>query len=309
MKVRVWDGKPISEPGWVTGLPIEKYHSAGICDAPAVSSSNLRKCWTHSPAHMNAQWCENPDAEAKEPSRAMILGQAAHHLFLGEDGYSTKFVVQPETYPDKKTGLKKPWHNGADFCKDWNAKFADRVIITAKEAKAIVAMSKSLASEAMVQNGLLNGEVECSGFWKDRETGLWLKVRPDVIPTDSGDFADLKTASEVTTPALMSSIRTLAYHMQGALIWEVAEALDQPFESFTLMFIETANPWCARTAPMDDTDLALGRQQNRLMLRQIKSCMEAGRFPGPGDGDPRPMPLSKDERTRIEERLKIEGLA
>jgi len=309
MQVRKWDGLPISKPGWVSGIPIEKYHSAGICNGPAVSSSNLRRCWTHSPAHMNAQWCENPKAEPKPSTRAMILGQAAHHLFLGEDGFSTKFIAQPPEYPDKKTGLKKPWHNGADFCKDWNARQGDKIIVTLDELQSIIAMSQSLASVPLVQRGLLSGYVETSGFFKDGETGLWIKVRPDVIPTDSGDFADLKTASEVITPALMSSIRTYAYHMQGALIWEVCEMLGQPFESFTLMFIETANPYCARTVPMTDKALSFGRQQNRLMLRQIKGCMDINRFPGPGEDDLQSISLSNDEFARIEERLKREGLA
>ena len=306
MEIKVWDGKPITQPGWYSDIPLQTYHSAGICDGVAVSSSNLRKCWTHSPAHMNAEWCENPDAEPRVPTRAMILGQAAHHLFLGEDGFDSKFVCQPAEYPDKKTGVMKKWHNGSDYCKTWNEKFSDRIIFTPEEGKAIVRMSESLELEPQVQNGILNGHVECSGFVKDSETGLWIKVRPDNIPTDSGDFADLKTANEVTSVALSSSIRTYAYHMQGALIGHVCHTLGQPFESFVLLFIETGKPHCARVVPIDDKDLDFGYRQNRVMLRQIRACMEINHFPGPGEGDLRPIPLSNDERARIEARLKVE---
>jgi hypothetical protein len=239
MEVRKWDGQPISEPGWYSGIPIERYHSAGICDDVAVSSSNLRRCWTHSAAHMNAEWCENLEGEPRTVTRSMILGAAAHHLMLGEDGFNTKFVAQPEEYPDAKTGEKKPWTYQANFCKGWRAKQEDlgKTVVTVKELTSIIAMARSLALEPLVQDGLLSGYVETSGFIKDQQTGLWIKVRPDVIPTDSGDFADLKTASEVITPALQSSIRTYAYHMQGALIWEVCDVLGQPFESFVLLFI------------------------------------------------------------------------
>ena len=307
MDVREWDGKPITENGWVSGLPLEVYHSAGCCDGPSVSSSNLRTAWSKSMAHMFASWCENPDAEQKEMTRAMILGQAAHHLFLGEANFSTKFIAQPAEYPDKQTGLKKPWHNGSSYCKAWNEKYSDRTIVTLRELQAIIAMSKSMALEPLVQQGLLSGLVEHSGFVKDRETGLWLKCRPDTIPTASGDFADLKTTSDVTTPALMKTIRTFGYPQQGAMVWEISEALNQPFESFVLMFIETSAPWCSRSAPLSDEDLARGRMQNRAMLRQIKSCMELGRWPGPGEGDTSAMPLAKDERERIDARLKLEG--
>lgn len=311
MKIRKWDGKKITVPGWYSGIPIEVYHSAGICDGVAISSSNLRTCWSESPAHMNAHWCENKDAEQKDSTRAMILGSAAHHLMLGEDGFKTKFVAQPETYRDVKTAEEKPWNYNANACKAWRDKQVDRglTVVTVKELQAIVAMAKSLAIEPLVREGLLRGAVETSGFWKDQQTGLWIKVRPDVIPTASGDYADLKTARDVTTPALMSAIREHGYHMQGALIWEVCEALGQPFETFTLLFIETSAPYCARTVPLTDDDLARGRLQNRLMMKTIKGCMDIDHFPGPGEGDTRPLPLSNDERDRIDARLKAEGLA
>ena len=310
MQVTKWSGKPITKPGWYSGIPIETYHSAGICDGRAVSSSNLRTCWSESPAHMFAHWCENPNYEPMKPTRPMLLGSAAHHLLLGEDKFGHRFVAQPELYRDVKTGEEKDWNNNANVCKAWNAKQADRglTIVNVKELESIVAMSKSLALEPLVKDGLLRGHIETSGFFKDAETGLWVKVRPDVVPMSGPDFVDLKTAREVTTVSLMSSIRENGYHMQGGLIWEVCEALGQPFETFTLMFIETSLPFCARAVPLTDDDLARGRLQNRAMMKKIKACMDAGHFPGPGEGDLRPLPLSNDERDRIDARLKIEGV-
>jgi len=310
MEIRKWDGSPITEAGWYSGIPIERYHSAGMCDGPSVSSSNLRKCWTHSEAHMFAEWCENPNAEPRTATRAMILGQAAHHLMLGEDGFNTKFVAQPELYRDAKSGEEKEWTYKANVCKAWRDKQEDlgKTVVTVKELTSIIAMARSLALVPLVQDGLLRGHVETSGFFKDQETGLWLKVRPDVIPTDSGDFADLKTAAEVITPAIQYSIRSYAYHMQGALIWQVCEALDQPFESFVLVYIETQSPYCARTVPLSDNNLGMARRQNRLMLKKIKASMEANHFPGPGEDETQAISLAKDEVERTEERLKREGV-
>ena len=309
MHVAEWNGEPISRPGWYSGISIERYHSANICDGIAVSSSDLRTCWLRSPAHMFAKWAENPKAEERDVTRPMILGQAAHHLLLGEDHFDLKFVAQPETYTDKKTGEVKPWTYNANVCKDWRSKQheAGREVVTVKELDVIVGISRSLALEPLVNEGLLKGHVECSGFFKDEETGLWLKVRPDVVPVTGDDFIDLKTATDVTTIALMSSIRVYSYHQQGALVWEVCEGLEHPFDSFTLMFTETANPFCARMVPLPEEDLKLGREQNRLMLRWIKECIETNHFPGPGEGELRSFGLSGDERARIKERLKHKG--
>lgn len=312
MKVIPWNGKPIKKPGWYSGIPLERYHSKGICDGLAVSSSNLRTCARRSLAHMHASWCENPKAEQNKPTRSMILGTAAHHFLLGESKYNLAYATQPLEYRDKTTGKLKPWHNGADFCKAWVAKQEAKglTVLMPKELLVIQAMSQSLALESIVKDAeILTGLVEHSGFARDPDTGLWLKVRPDVIPTYSGDYVDLKTTSDVTTVALQSTIRNFGYFQQGALIWEVADLLGDPFKSFNLMFVETDVPYCARRIELTMDDLGRGRQLNRLMLREITQAVNEDRWPGPGYGDDRPLPLSNDERERIDRRLKVGGLA
>ena len=306
MQVTKWNGKPISKPGWYSGIPIEVYHGPGICDGLAVSSSNLRTCWTKSPAHMFAEWAENPNRKEKEMTEAMLVGACAHFLLLGEDGFRTKYIPYPPEYPDKKTGVLKPWHMGADFCKVWAEKQikGGRTPVTDKVLDSIIEMAKSLRREALVNEGMLRGYVEVSGFWKDQETGLWLKTRPDVVPMDGPEFVDLKTTKEVTTVSLMSTIRNFGYHMQGALVGEVCDGLMQPFDSFTMLFVETSNPWCARAVQMPAIDLGRGREMNRLMIRQIKDCIEQNRFPGPGEGELIEIGLSNDERARIDAVLK-----
>ena len=253
---------------------------------------------------------ENLKAEPRDMTRPMILGAAAHHLMLGEDQFRLRFVEQPTTYRDRVSAVEKQWHGGANYCKAWTEKqrAAGKIPVTAFEFQIISEMTKSLALEPLINDGLLRGYIEISGIWKDDETGLWIKVRPDVIPTGSGEFVDLKTANDVTTVALQSAIRSRAYHQQGALVWEAAEALGHHFDNFMLIFIETSPPHCARIVPLPEDDLARGRSQNRAMLRRIASCMNATHFPGPGEGDLRPLPLSHDERERIDTRLKIEGI-
>jgi len=307
MIITKWNGKPITKPGWYSGIPIDRYHSRGICKGLAVSSTDLRTCWSKSAAHMFSTWVENPKAIPRKTTRAMILGAAAHHLFLGEDGFRLRFSKQPATYRDRTTAETKPWNGNAKPCRQWAAEQTKlgRVIVTQAELEHIVGMARSLTLEPLINAGILRGHIEVSGFFKHPETDLWVKVRPDVIPTDGGDYVDLKTAAEVTSPALQYAIRAYAYHQQAALIWEAVEVIDPtaPFQFFTLMFIETAPPYCARAVPVDPDDLARGRLQNRAMLRKIASCIREDHWPGPAENDLRSLPLATDERARIDARL------
>lgn len=311
MEVIKWNGRPISKPGWYSDIPIERYHSAGMCVGPSVSSTNLRTCWSKSPAHMHAEWSENPDAVSRKTTNAMLLGAIAHHIMLGEKGFNQKYVTYPLDYNDRVTAEKKKWNMNATYCKKWVAdkEKAGMVVLKEDMLTAVLEMWKSMQAVPLVQSGALKGKVEHSGFAKDRATGLWIKVRPDVIPISDADFVDLKTASEVTTPALMKSIRNYNYHMQGSLIWEVCDQLGQEFESFWLMFIETAAPYCARAVKVNKEHLGVGRVQNIAMLKKIKSCIDANRWPGPGEYGPEELGLSSDELQRIEARFKFEGLA
>ena len=309
MKITRWNRKPITKPGVYSGIPLDVYHSAEICDGPSVSSSHLRRGWK-SMAHFYDGWPGNADHEPWKPTRPMVLGSAAHHLLLGEDDFKTQYIGRPETYRDRKTAEVKPWNNNATACKDWNeaqAK-AGKTVVTQAELKSIIAMARSLALEPLVIDGGLRGDVECSMMVKDKETGLWLKARPDVIPTQGGDYVDLKTADEVTTVALQKSIRSYGYHMQGGLLWEVCEQLGLPFETFLLMFVEKDRPHCVYPVPVSDDDLARGRLQCRSVLRKIAGCLVSGIWPGPFDGHLRPLGIALDERERIDNRLKQEGI-
>jgi hypothetical protein len=93
--------------------------------------------------------------------------------------------------------------------------------------------------------------------------------------------------------------------MQGGLIWEVCEQLGFPFKSFTLLLIESDEPFCVRAVPLTDEDLSLGMLQCRAMIRQTAGCIANGVWPGPGEGELRSIALPAAEREFVQERLLI----
>ena len=301
---------PITKPGIYSGVPLSKYHSAEFTPGYSVSSSNLRTMWAKSPRHMFAKWAHNPNrSDDTEETKWMRYGRACHHLFLGEDAFSTLFVQQPPTYRDVKTAEVKPWSNNANWCKDWHKQMraAGRTVMTATELEKIEPMVANLRLDPFVNSGALRGLTEHSMVVKDEQTGLWLKSRPDVIPND-GDYIDLKMTSDVTDLAVMSSIRSFGYHMQGGLCWLVCDQLKLPFTSFTLLLIETEDPFCVRPVKLTDEDLSLGRRQCRAMIRQTAACIEVDHWPQPGEGRDLELSLSIAERESAEYRLKQEGI-
>jgi len=282
MKIIPWDGHhPISKSGVYSKIPLEAYHSGRLCAGPSISSTGLRTIMLKSLAHYWDLSPYNPNgAEDEKEKEAFILGRATHHLLLGEPFFHAQFVVRPEEAPDGR-----PWNGNNKTCKAWLAaqRAAGRTVVTADQGERIKGMALALAKEPLVAAGALNGLIEQTIVALDEETGVWVLSRPDVIPTDSGDFVDLKTTTSVIYADLVKTIGAYGYHMQAALCADgYRAAVGQPIASFSFYFIESKRPHCSRMVTIKPADLELGSRQNRMALRLFVDAMNTGVWPGPG---------------------------
>lgn len=313
-----WDGRQITKPGIYSALPLDQYHRHDICDGASISSSGLRTIYNESAAHFYDGWDGNPDRnpKAEDVTKSMILGRALHHVVAGEDFFTKLFVRQPDTYPADATypstqGAPKKWTYNAQWCQDWRDDAADRglTILSGEQLAQLDGMGRTLSRHPMVVHGALRGAVERSIFWRDKETGIWLKARPDVIPLDSEDAVDLKTTDSVVWKDLMRTIFDYGYHQQGALVVDALKAVvGFQHPTFSLFFIESKRPHCPRPVQLKPHILKLGADMNRVALRTFERCLKTKRWPGPGGDqeDFAPIEFSKYHTTLIERRLEHE---
>jgi hypothetical protein len=123
---------------------------------------------------------------------SLTLGRAAHHLLLGEDDFNTLYIVRPDKWDSWRTDAAKAWKQDQEA--------AGRTVLLPGQLDVIRGMARSLAAHPLIDAGILNGAIEQTIVWKCKDTGVWLKARPDAIPNDAGDFADLKTTTSVRRP-------------------------------------------------------------------------------------------------------------
>jgi hypothetical protein len=295
-----WNGQPITKPGLYAGIPMSAYHGQAICPGPSVSSSILRRMLEEndgSPAHAYSEWSGNPNQIEREETAALVLGRAVHHLMLGQPGFAKEFIIRPDELPDGKT-----WHGARNDCKKWvaEAEKAGRTILKGDEVEQVKGMAEALGRHKLWR--CLTGLIEHSIIWQDQKTGLWLKVRPDAIPTDSGDAADLKTTLSVQYHHLSRTITDYAYHQQASLIRTAfREVLKLEMTSFTFVFIEKKIPHCVYLAMVKEDDLDRGERQNRKALDTMAECLKTKSWPGPGGLDViSHIDLSDWYRTRVD---------
>jgi len=306
MKVIPWDGQRISVPGLYLNVPLNDYHRGDICDGPSISSSGLRLLWK-APAYY---WDKSPLNPLRDKSdddnENFILGRAAHHVICREVGFAKHFVIRSDKAPDGKA-----WANnksGKDWIKLQNA--AGKTVLSPDQAVAIRGMAVKLGTTPLVRKGILDGLIEHSMFWRDGETGIWLKARPDIVPTSSGDYDDLKTTVSVAHLQIQKTLDPdfgYGYIMQGALVLEGAKALDMEVHSFSLVWVEKKRPHCTRVSTLIDEDIMRGAKCNRAALRTFHACFINKSWPGPGDDreDAEYLGLSDAARLRIDTRLEL----
>jgi len=137
----------------------------------------------------------NPDRHVREISEEMRFGSALHVLVLeGEDAYDAKVRIQPETYPDAKTGDPKPWNGNANWCKDWLEvnDLPDTIILTTDADRRVRHMAALILNHPELGQPMGAGLSEVAVLWTN-EDGIKLRAKFDkLLPRF---VADLKTFS------------------------------------------------------------------------------------------------------------------
>lgn len=273
---RAYAGGQITMPGVYRGVPIEAYHGdTKLFPGFSISSSGLRSVlrrpseyWGFSPY--------NPKPFERDEKSSLEFGKAAHMLLLGEDGFKERYVLRPEEINGKA------WQGNRKDCKEWlsEQKAAGRVVMTMTEIDHIRNIADALARKEPIKLGILNGRVERSLFTKHGK--IWLKARPDVVPNDSGDFVDLKTAASVDDDSLSKSVYQYGYHVQAGLMRMIVRDVlgADAFTSFTFVFVEKAPPYDVRVLQLKDEDIELGERQARKAIATVEECLKRKSWPG-----------------------------
>lgn len=321
MNIIPWNGLPITEPGIYSGIPIDTYHSLEIMPpgVRCISSTGVRTAVGESGAHFWDSSVYNPNRKERGQTESMILGRAAHHLLLGEADFRRSFVVQPATYIHPKDG-EKDWNNNATVCRNWKKLQAEAklTVITDGQVEKIKGMAASMARHPMIKAGALSGYIEHSFFWRDEETGLWLKWRPDALPEGSLDVFDLKCVSAVDFDSVERSIGDYLYNVQGAMGRAAFRAiLGVEMTSFSLLCVESTRPHCVAPFELEtgghtysdgqtrESAMDLGERQLRAGLNLIAKGFATGEWSGPGGtvSDARSIGLNKWAQKQAEMRL------
>lgn len=291
------DGETVPGSG-AYRMDMEHYHSQEVCPGPSVSSTGLRKIALQSPWAFWKTWNGNPDRyPEKEQSDSLILGKAAHSLILGDEVFEEHFIFVPEDAPKRPTKTQiaayerdGEWSeaakDGAVFWEAFDKKAAGRLFLKPEQMEKITYMAESLAANPHCVELLRSDLIEVSMIWQDEPTGIWVKSRPDCIPTNGCDFSDLKTFSKKGSDLKLSAQRSMTdfgYPMQMALaVMGAEQVFGTTASECAFVFLQSSEPYECIPIRVDEDSMYWARVLCRHGLDTMARCLEQNDWPGIG---------------------------
>ncbi|WP_229434682.1 PD-(D/E)XK nuclease-like domain-containing protein [Nocardia farcinica] len=254
-----------TEPGVYEDLSENAYHA----DLNALSSSQARRLWLG----VSPRQFRHEQLNGTRDSDTLEYGRAVHTLTL----HQGPPVVEVNA-------------------KDWKTKRAQQLRTAYRAAGAIplltqrYAEARAMATSARTHPTLAplfdQGWAEVSFYWRDPDTGLMLRTRPDWLhPTADGGITavELKTADSADPEDFAWSVLRYGYHLQQS--W-YQHGLAAHGLSSRLLFavISKQPPHVVTVCELDRADLVDAAHQNRRAINLYARCLAADRWPDYGPG-------------------------
>ena len=274
----------ITEPGAYPDIPNEDYHrNPRLLPGPSLSASGGKLLLDKSPFHFWSDSPMNPTRPAESSKPHLNVGKAAHDMLLLADRWATSYHVLPEGF---NVGHERKW--AAEIAARDYALRKGKTVLTHAEHAQVEAVAEAIGMRDVARLALSNGEPEVTIVWRDKETGVWLRCRPDWLPypvIHGGEVrvvSDLKfMAPENCTPAGFSNaIYRFGYHMAAAWYFEGIKAVyGQEPTHWLHIAIEKEFPFSVSLYPLPQADIERGRAQMRIAVARFADCLASNKWP------------------------------
>ena len=238
------------------GMSNRCYHRAR-----AISRSHLHALRTV-PAGVNKEW---------GASTSMNIGTAAHTL-----------VLEPHLFDESVVESKNKTSNSKDF-QELVARFPEKCILPAGGIETVKALAENIWLHPKAKELLTGGFIpEPSLFWKDGDTGIWCKTRPDMMDTKKQIVCDLKFLAKGKADArkFTWAAKDFGYDLQAAWnIYGIKQVTGHLYTEFWFIVVETDAPYRVSCYQLDEEWLGEALWECKSLLQLEHECRQAGEWP------------------------------
>ena len=246
-------------------LSIEAYHAMSPVSKSGLDSIDL------SPAIYYARHVD-PNRPERNAKAGQLEGNMAHCAILEPEEFGKRYVIGPSVNRNTKV-----W-------KEFVEAHPDHIAIQQDQSDTAWRQAESVRALPEIRAALDIGKPEVSAFWRDAETGVECRCRPDWTHTvhDSAVvLVDVKTFSICTAHEFSKQCARKAYAKQDAFYtdgFERASGLE--VLAFIFVAVSTEYPYSSAAYMLDNDSKETGRRHYRKNLATYEECLRTDKWPG-----------------------------
>lgn len=274
----------ITAAGAYADIPMEDYHrNANLLPGPSLSSSGAKKISSQSAYHYWYDSPLNPDRPEEDGAPHFNVGKAAHDMLLMGGEWITKYHVLPEGFSSAAT-KKFAW-----AIEDRDAAIESGIpVLRHQDAQVVVNVTKAIGANKDAINALSNGLPEMTLAWQDKETGVWLRARPDWLPNSIINGLPVRVVTDLKFLAqthcrphgFSKALFDFGYHQSAAFYDDGIEAIyGKRATNWLFVAVEKDAPHSVSVYELPPEDVERGRFQNRQAIRTFADCLAADKWP------------------------------
>jgi exodeoxyribonuclease VIII len=272
----------ITKPG-IYQISVEDYHA----DKKWISSTGVRHCKSMSEyrLYLDGYWDNDEKAH-------FDYGNAIELYLIDKEEFKEKVAIAPdhkwiEYAMAESPKLKSPRASKVfkDLQEAFNKANEGKYIIPEYGEQSLTSIQVQ-AARVMADKWmslLLDGiDYQSSCYWIDKETGLQMKCRPDVVNHKLNTVINIKTILDASPESFSKALVNHEYPLQACIEIEgvLESGLLKKVDKYFWLVLEKEAPFNVQLYEFDHADLLVLRDEYHYNLRRIKKAMDTDHYPG-----------------------------
>lgn len=194
------------------------------------------------------------------------------------------YIFDIENRPEKDKGIT------SKINQSWKKEIfaSNKLVINgtgAESLETIYAMLDSCNDDPTIKNIIFDKEAlefQASIFWKDPNTGLNLKTRPDLVQPTRSIIVDVKTTIDGSPSKFGRDSANYDYPIQAIqqIDGAIESGLMESVENYFYLVVEKVAPYNATLYELETTDIEWLRDSYEGLKNKVAGALESGDFKG-----------------------------
>lgn len=198
--------------------------------------------------------------------RYFVVGSYLHCLILTPELFNSQYYVS------KKFDLRTT--AGKESAKELAKENDGKECLFEEEIKMIESIAKNARQNKTFMELIKDAYFELSIYTQDLETGLKIRIRPDVISKTRSTMVDLKSIATGGARKFKYAVTDYGYNVSAAFYSDFGKKSNYLFYA-----LEKEEPYQCSLYNLSDNLINLGREKYRMALDLLKFCYDNNHWP------------------------------